>query len=449
MLRLSFWALVLPSVLAGGAVCAQTATQTAAQAAAPMTPGGWQPAPSAASAPAPVLPRPVTVPVPVPGPVEVAPLAGPTPGWTAAPVGKAAETPPPALRSTPLAGAAAPAPLTPAAPVTMAAPAPAPVPVTAASPVPPAPMIAAPATPAMRAPVGKTYGPQRLSFADGVSAQFDVTYQTLQGFRPLTLDLYQPRSRDYALPLVVFVHGSGDTRQAGTIEDFPSALAALAAQGYVIASVNYRLSGEARFPAALQDVKSAIRWLRARSSEYNIDTTRVAVWGVSGGAQIAALAGVACGVPLFAPEGEASNTPPDCVQAVVSWSGATDLKTQADVELLGCPPAACAPGLARIASPLSYISVTSPPFLLVQGAADTRVPVAQTQRFHDSLRAKNVPVELVIFPGVGHDLGRDGAPDAAVNRQALDKVAAFLARTFPPGPISRKVAGPRGRGPVY
>lgn len=433
VLRLSLWALVLPSLLAGGTVCAQTT-------AAPMAPGGWQAATAASSAPAPAMPAPVAVPVPV----DVAPLADPTPGWTTAPAGKAAQTPPPVLRSVPLAGTAAPTPLTPAAPVTMAAPAP--VPVTAA---PPAPMVAAPATPAMRAPVGKTYGPQRLSFADGVSAQFDVTYQTLRGFRPLTLDLYQPRPRDYALPLVVFVHGSGDTRQAGTIEDFPSALAALAAQGYVIASVNYRLSGEARFPAALQDVKSAIRWLRARSSEYNIDTTRVAVWGVSGGAQIAALAGVACGVPLFAPEGEASNMPADCVQAVVSWSGATDLKTQADVELLGCPPAACAPGLARIASPLSYVSVTSPPFLLVQGGADTRVPAAQTQTFHDALRAKNVPVELVTFPGVGHDLGRDGAPDAAVNRQALDKVAAFLARTFPPGPISRKVAGPRGRGPVY
>jgi len=301
----------------------------------------------------------------------------------------------------------------------------------------------------MRAPLGKTYGPQRLAFPDGVAAQFDVTYQTLQGFRPLTLDLYQPRPRGYPLPLLVFVHGGTDTRHAAAIEDFPSALADLAAQGYVIASVNYRLSGEARFPAALQDVKSAIRWLRARSNEYNIDTTRVAVWGVSGGAHLAALAGVACGVPLFAPAGEASNTPPDCVQAVISWSGAMDLKTLADVELLGCPPASCPPGLARIASPLSYISVTSPPFLIVHGGADARIPPDQAQKFHDALRAKNVPAELVIIPGVGHALDRNGAADAEVDRQALEKVAAFLSRTFPPGPIGQKVAGPRGRGPVY
>jgi hypothetical protein len=142
----------------------------------------------------------------------------------------------------------------------------------------------------MRAPLGKTYGPQRLAFPDGVAAQFDVTYQILQGFRPLTLDLYQPRPRGYPLPLLVFVHGGTDTRHAAAIEDFPAALADLAAQGYVVASVNYRLSGEARFPAALQDVKSAIRWLRARGNEYNIDTTRVAVWGFSGGAHLAALA---------------------------------------------------------------------------------------------------------------------------------------------------------------
>ena len=300
----------------------------------------------------------------------------------------------------------------------------------------------------MRAPLGKTYGPQRLAFADGVAAQFDVTYQTLQGFRPLTLDLYQPRPRGYPLPLVVFVHGGTDTRHAATIEDFPAALAAIAAQGYVIASVNYRLTGEAGFPAALQDVKSAIRWLRARAGEYNIDTTRVAVWGASGGAHLAALAGVACGVPLFAPAGDA-NAPSDCVQGVITWSGASDLRTLNAPELLGCIPAGCAPGLTRIASPMSYISVTSPPFLIVHGGADTKVPPAQAQKFHDALRAQNVPAELVIFPGVGHDLARDGAADAAVNRQAMEKVSAFLGRTFPPGPIGQKVAGPRGRGPLY
>jgi dipeptidyl aminopeptidase/acylaminoacyl peptidase len=87
--------------------------------------------------------------------------------------------------------------------------------------------------------------------------------------------------------------------------------------------------------------------------------------------------------------------------------------------------------------------------LIVHGGADTKVPLAQAQKFHDALRTQNVPAELVIFPGMGHDLTRDGAADAGVNRQALEKVAVFLSRTFPPGPISQKVAGPRGRGPLY
>ena len=315
--------------------------------------------------------------------------------------------------------------------------------------------VAAPTTPAMRAPLGKIYGPQRLAFPEGVAAQFDVTYQTLKGFRPLTLDLYQPQPPGYPLPLVVFIHGGTDTRHAANFEDFPAALAGLAAQGYVIASVNYRLSGEARFPAALQDVKSAIRWLRARAGEYNIDTTRVAVWGASKGGQLASLAGVACGVPLFAPGGDAA-APSDCVQAVINWYGATDLRALADAkktgadaqdgEVFGCETTNCPPAQARIASPISYISVTSPPFLTVHGAADAKVPVDQARKFHDALRARNVPAELVIYPGVGHELA--GA-DTGINRQALEKVAAFLRGTFPPGPISQKVASPRGRGPVY
>jgi acetyl esterase/lipase len=315
-----------------------------------------------------------------------------TPAPLAAPV-SVAPLPPvtPPLRTTPLAGDPIPAPVSIAAPV-------APVPAT------------------------KEYGPQHLTFSDGVAAAFDVPYQTLKGYRPLTLDLYQPRPRSYPLPLLVYVHGGGfgggDSRHAGTFDDFPATLAALAAQGYVVASVNYRLSGEARFPAALLDVKAAIRWLKGHAA---IDTTRVAVWGAGTGGQLAALAGVSCGVPALSASDVPADAPSDCVQAVIDWYGPTDIKTAAlavdfnatDSDLgafLGCEPAACPPGLAKLASPLSYVSATSPRFLIMHGGDDHVVPVAQSQALAAALKAKGVPAELLVYPGVGQSFARGGRP---------------------------------------
>ena len=289
-----------------------------------------------------------------------------------------------------------------------------------------------------------------------------MTYATLPGFRPLTLDLYAPDAGSAALPLVVFVHGGGwnggDARHAGTFEDFPATLAALAAQGYVVASVNYRLSEEARFPAALQDVKSAIRWLRSEAMARRIDTTRVAVWGAAAGGQLAALAGVTCGVDRFEPEADAGaeNLPSDCVEAVIDWYGVTDLESLADDsdapaashssftaqsstaegDYLGCEPADCAPGLARLASPLAFISNLSPAFLIQHGAADTTVPPKQSQKLYDALKEKNVPAELVLYPGAAHDFTRGGNPDPSLNTQAMAKLASFLAANFPPSPVA-------------
>ena len=195
----------------------------------------------------------------VPGLLAAAPDAAPveTAAWQPAAISKidlpppttaAALPPPPALRSE-----EGPAPIAP------------PVPAPALRTEPVAPVAAPPlAGPVAEAPI-HNYGPQRLSFPGGVAAAFDVPYQTWKGFRPLTLDIYQPAPKPWPMPLIVFVHGGGwnggDTRPAAGFGDFPAALAVLAAQGYVVASVNYRLSGEARFPAALMDVKAASRWL--------------------------------------------------------------------------------------------------------------------------------------------------------------------------------------------
>ncbi len=304
----------------------------------------------------------------------------------------------------------------------------------------------------------KAYPLQVLNFPGGVTMT-EMVYSTPAGFRPLTLDLYLPPGKGFPVPALIFVHGGswdhGDSRHGGTFGDFPALLASLAARGMVVASIDYRLSGEAKFPAALQDVKSAIRWIRANAGEYNVDDTRIALWGASAGGHLAALAGVTCGVANLEPptDPKVSKPPSDCVQAVIDWYGVTDLETlysdfgkpapdkSAAGDFLGCEPALCPIGVTRNASPLTYIESMAPPFLIMHGAADTTVSPKQSQTLYDALRAKNVPAELVTYSGVAHDFApaantSPGAFDAAVNKQAVEKLEAFLDATFPKKPMT-------------
>src|SRR5262245_5721896 len=142
-----------------------------------------------------------------------------------------------------------------------------------------------------------------VAYPAGVQNFRDITYAELSGFRPLTLDLYVPPAGGAPKPGIVFIHGGAwrhlTARDGGTYRDFPSVLASVAARGYVVASVNYRLAGEARFPGAVQDVEMAIQWMRTHAAEYNIDSARFVAWGSSAGGQIAALLGTACGVKLL------------------------------------------------------------------------------------------------------------------------------------------------------
>jgi acetyl esterase/lipase len=130
----------------------------------------------------------------------------------------------------------------------------------------------------------------------------DVTFAEPLGFRPLTMDLYLPPEGGPPKPVVVFIHGgawrSRTARDGGAFRDFPAVLASVAARNYVVASVNYRFSGEARFPAAVQDVALAIRWLRMHSAHFAIDSNRFVAWGSSAGGQIAAVLGRAAGPRL-------------------------------------------------------------------------------------------------------------------------------------------------------
>jgi acetyl esterase/lipase len=252
----------------------------------------------------------------------------------------------------------------------------------------------------------------------------------------------------------VFIHGGAfrhrTARDGGTFRDFPAVLAAVAARGYVVASVNYRLIGEARFPGPVQDVEMAIRWLRMHATGYGVDPTRFVAWGSSAGGEIAAVIGTGCGVEALEPPAPPNTNgplPSVCVQGVIDWYGLIDLESN-PVDLgkpdvpgihatenayLGCDVPNCPPGLARSASPLAYIDSKDPPFLIQHGAADVTVSPQQSQRLYAALHAAGVPAELVVYPNVAHGFAKvpEGGPDDAVNQRALNKVLEFLSRYFP------------------
>lgn len=289
-------------------------------------------------------------------------------------------------------------------------------------------------------------------YPGGVESFRDVTYAEISGFRPLTLDLYVPPRGSVPKPLIVFVHGGAwlhlTARDGGSFHDFPAVLALLAGRGYVVASVNYRNSGEAAFPGAVQDVERSILWLRSRAGTYGLDPSRVVLWGSSAGGQIATLIGTGCDAPNIA----LSATPASrsdksaCVQGVIDWYGLVDLasnptdlgspvnpKAVAYVNAyLGCALERCPVGWVRSTNPIAYIDPGDPPFLIEHGTADTTVSPKQSQRLYDALRAAGVPAELVLLPGVAHGFAKpSGGTNDAVNRTALAKVIAYLDRYFP------------------
>lgn len=287
----------------------------------------------------------------------------------------------------------------------------------------------------------------KVEYPNHVEGLFDIMYANLGGFRPLKLDVYRVPGTS-GRPAVVWVHGGGwaggNPRMVTPLfGDWDKVLARLAARGYVAAGVSYRLSGEAKFPAAIQDVKAAIRFLRANADKYGIDPKRIAIWGESAGGHLASLAGTSCGVKEL--EGEGGNpTQSSCVQAAVDWYGPSDF-SQMDAQnlpasqmkhgaanspesgFLGCEVAKCPASVIALANPITYIKADTPPFLIMQGDADTAVPPKQSQILYDALRAKGVSAKLEFEPGENHGFAGATPPQG---QQILNTVFTFLDTTL-------------------
>lgn len=282
---------------------------------------------------------------------------------------------------------------------------------------------------AERPPSGDAFPVQRIDFPDGIQATADVIYRIERGFRPLTMDVYRDPSVNEARPAILYIHGGAwqesHKRAAGVFTDFPGVLADLASRGYVTASAEYRLSGEAPFPAAAHDVQAAIRHLRDNAEDYGIDPDRIAIWGSSAGGHLASLAAVTCENGSLARYSAESAETSGCVAAAAIWYGFFDaahadtpptpaLERGAFDRFLGCDPGACPGYLIEAASPIAHVDGASPPFLLVHGEDDRVVPISQSRAFEERLIEAGVSVETHYVPDVNHSFM---APDPALTRE--------------------------------
>lgn len=239
----------------------------------------------------------------------------------------------------------------------------------------------------------------------GAKTLRDVEYAKV-GQKSLWLDLYTPAGADKPLPLIVWIHGGG--WMSGDKKDCP--LLAMVGKGYVVASLNYRFTQEAIFPAQIEDCKAAIRFLRGNAKKYSIDPARVGVSGVSAGGHLVALLGTSGGVKEL--EGKVGQFPEQSsrVQAVVDFCGPADLplflkkmtpgSTKPLQQLLGGGDAV--EDLAVKASPVTYAAKTAPPFLIIQGDKDDIVPLNQSESMRDALKAAGADVTLFVVRGAGH-----------------------------------------------
>jgi acetyl esterase/lipase len=233
----------------------------------------------------------------------------------------------------------------------------------------------------------------------------NIEYKNINKIK-LHLDLYLPKNMTQPLPLVVWIHGGGWKNGS---KERPKGIW-LAQKGYAFASINYRLTHEAIWPAQIDDCRDAVRFLRKNANKFKIDPAKIAVWGGSAGGHLAAVYGTQ-EAPLDEPVSSK-------VQAVIDWYGPSDLlsmppnnisetRTLEQVansngaKLLGST-VKDVPDLAKEASAFWNVSKNDPPFLIMHGEKDPGVPIKQSERLHKKLLQEKVPSTFYIVKGAGH-----------------------------------------------
>ncbi len=244
---------------------------------------------------------------------------------------------------------------------------------------------------------------------EGYRAERDIVY-SVADTNQIKLDLYYQPGTERPLPLIIWIHGGawrgGDKRSARFARE-------LLGEGYAVASINYRLSGTAIFPAQIIDCKAAVRWLRAYADDYNLDPRRFAAWGGSAGAHLAALLGTA--------EDKADWEHGDFleyssrVQAVVDWYGPTDFSRMDDVpgnmihlaedspesSLIGAA-VKDHPELVAYANPISYVSINNPPFQILHGKDDLTVLPNQSVLLNEAFQKIGLNPDFALLDSTGH-----------------------------------------------
>ncbi len=246
--------------------------------------------------------------------------------------------------------------------------------------------------------------------------------------RDLHLDLFRPRDAAGARPAVVFLHGGG--WRSGNKGQFARQSAYLAGKGYVCACAEYRLSGEAKFPAAVEDAKCAMRWMRSQAEELKVDPERIAVAGGSAGGHLALMVAASAGVKELEGQGGHAQFGSQA-NAVVGFNPVADFSGMARARravpllasFLGVEYEQN-PDVYAKASPVTYVDEKHPPCLILHGDEDQTVPYEQSVAYIEKLKALGVEAELFTAEGAGHGFfNRD-----PWYQPTLEKMEAFLGK---------------------